>query len=215
MAIITPSALVDDITGRIGGSVLEVCRGVNYIRAGPNPRQPRVPLQQEVRGIMNDFAGIWDTLGLAGQLFWNYYALGLPGTQTGANAFLAANIKLVYANYTTLEAILQAPVWPNFPTAPGGSALTYHAGTDQWRAAWTSPTSYVLYVQCFYSIQVVYAQRGHTAWTFIETAAAANSPIAISAADYVTGTICRTRLRVINPDGEISAWAAVQEATKT
>lgn len=215
MAIVIPSALVESITGRIGGSVLEVHRGVNYIRSGPDPRQPRVALQQSIRGLINDYAGLWDALSSPRKTGWNYYATGLPGTQTGVNAYVAANAKLVYASYTTLVPISDAPTWPGIPTAPGGSALTYHPGTDEWRAAWTSPTSYVLFVQAFYSIQVAYDEGDHAAWTFVETSAAANSPIAFSAVDYDSGTICRVRMRVINPDGEVSAWAAIQEATKS
>lgn len=215
MAIVTPSALVDSITGRIGGSVLEVCRGVNYIRSGPDPRQPRVRLQQSIRGLINDYAGLWNGLSTGRKTAWDYYATGLPGTPTGVNAYVAANAKLVYASYTSLIPISDAPTWPGTPTAPGGSALTYHAGTDEWRAAWTSPTSYVLFVQCFMSIQVGYDEGDHASWTFVETTAAANSPIAFSAAPYATGTICRARMRVINPNGEVSAWAAIQEAAKT
>lgn len=215
MAIVIPSALVDQITGRIGGSVLEVTRGVNYIRSGPKPRQPRVALQQQIRGWINDYAGLWDGLSAGRKTGWNYYATGLPGSETGVNAYVAANARLAYANYITLIPILDAPAWPGTPTAPGGSALTYNAGADEWRAAWTSPTGYTLYVQCFYTIQVARAEGDHAAWTFVETSAGGNSPIAISAAPYDTGTICRVRLRVINPDGEASAWAAIQQATKT
>lgn len=215
MAIITPSALVDTITGRIGGSVLEVTRGVNYIRSGPFPRQPRVPLQQSIRGLINDYAGLWDALSPGRKTAWNYYATGLPGTLTGVNTYIAANAKLVYANYSTLIPILDAPAWPAIPNAPGGSALTYHPGTDQWRAAWAAPPTYDLYVQCFYTIQTAYDEGDHPAWTFVETAVGAHSPIAISAAPYAPGTVCRTRLRVINSDGEVSTWAAIQEATKS
>jgi hypothetical protein len=215
MAIVTPSALVESITGRIGGSVLEVCRGVNYIRAGPHPSQPRVTLQQHIRGLINDYAGLWDGLSAGRKTAWNYYATGLPGSETGVNAYVAANAKLAYANYTTLTPILDPPAWPGTPTAPGGSALTYNAGADEWRAAWTSPTGYALYVQCFMTIQVAYNEGDHPAWTFVETSAAANSPIAFSAAAYESGTIARARLRVINADGEVSAWAAIQEATKS
>lgn len=215
MAIIIPSLLVDSITGRIGGSVLEVYRGTNYIRSGPNPRQPRVAKQQTIRGLINDFAGLWDGLSSGRKTAWNYYATGLPTTPTGVNAYVAANARLIYANYITLTAILDAPAWPSTPTAPGGVALTYHPGTDQWRAAWDAPPSYTLYVQAFMSIQVNYSEGDHAAWTIVETAVGANSPIAISAAAYDVGTICRVRMRVINPNGEVSAWAAIKQATKT
>lgn len=215
MAIIIPSSLVESITGRIGGSVLQVTRGVNWIRSGPDPRQPRVAQQQTIRGLINDYAGLWDGLSSGRKAAWNYYATGLPASTTGVNAYVAANARLVYASYITLIPILDPPYYPSTPTAPGGSALTYNAGADEWRAAWTSPTGYTLYVQCFYTIQVARAEGDHAAWTFVETSAGGNSPIAISGAPYASGTICRTRLRVINPNGEVSAWAAIQQATKT
>lgn len=215
MAIVICTVLVESITGRIGGSVLEVSRGVNYIRSGPNPRQPRVALQQEIRGLINDYAGLWDGLSAPRKAAWDYYAGCLPGTQTGVNAYVAANAKLVYANYTTLVPILDAPGWGGFPDAPGGSGLAYNPATDTWDASWAAPPSWDLFVQCFYTIQVGYDEGDHAAWTFAETAVGAHSPIAISAAPYPFPTTCRARMRVINLDGEVSAWAAIQEATKT
>ncbi|MCK4624305.1 MAG: hypothetical protein KAV00_03270 [Phycisphaerae bacterium] len=215
MAIISPSALVDSITGRIGGDVLETWRGINYIRSGPFPRQARVKLQQSVRGLVNTYAGKWSGLSSGQRTGWNYYATGLPAEQSGFNSYVANNIKLLYAAYSTLVEQSTAPAWPSAPNAPVGFALNFYSLADQFHASWTTPSSAVLYVQCFRSVQTGRNEGVFPTWTFVETVSSLFSPIAIDASPYPTGTVLRARIRVIDEQGEVSSFSAIKEATKS
>lgn len=215
MAILTPSALVDSITGRIGGDVLETWRGINYIRGGPFPRQARVKLQQSIRGLVNTYAGKWSGLTSGQRTGWDYYATGLPAEQSGFNAYCANNLKLLYANYSTLVQQSAAPAWPSAPNAPVNFALAYHAGTDVWNASWTTPSDPILYVQCFQSIQTGRNEGLFPTWTFVETVCSLFSPIAVDASPYPSGTVLRARIRTIDEQGEISSFSTIKEASKT
>ncbi|MCD6365747.1 MAG: hypothetical protein J7M14_07715 [Planctomycetes bacterium] len=214
MAILTPSALVESITGRISGDVLETWRGINYIRNGPFPRQARVKLQQSLRGLVNTYAGKWDSLTSGQKAGWNYYANGLPAEQSGFNSYVANNLKLLYAAYSTLVEQSTAPAWPSAPNAPVGFALAYHASSDVWNASWSSPSDPILYVQCFRSVQTGRNEGVFPTWTFVETASSLFSPIAVDASPFPAGTVLRARIRTIDEQGEVSSFSTIEEATK-
>ena len=215
MAIVTPSALVESITGRIGGDVLETWRGINYIRSGPFPKQARIKLQQSIRGLVNTYAGKWSGLTSGQRTGWNYYANGLPAEQSGFNSYVANNLKLLYALYSTLVEQAAAPAWPSAPNAPVGFGLAYAAGPDVFNASWTTPSSTILYVQCFRSIQTGRNEGNFPTWTFVETVGSLFFPIAIDASPYPSGTVLRARIRTIDEQGEVSSFSVIKEATKT
>lgn len=215
MAIITPSALIDEIKGRFNGDVFQMWKGILYRRKGTFPRQPKTTSQTLIRSLVSSLSGEFDGLSSARKTAWDYYAGQLPTSMSGFNTWIRNNGKLLYADYSTLIKIYDPPEVPSAPSAPTSFSLTYDATNDRWEASWSTPTAVNLYVQLFLSIVTGYRDTLFPMWSFSSTKPAHQSPIYHSAGDYISGTQVRGHLRVLDEDGQASSWTSTKEATKT
>lgn len=215
MARIVLSALVDAMSGKFNGCILQMRGNTCYRRAGGNSRQPRTVLQQENRQLWSYFSGSFDELPAAFKANWTCYSSMVSSALSGFNGFMKNNQQLLCAGYTSLVRLFDAPASYSPPSGTTGFALSYNSGTDEFEASWTAPDSAVLFVQIEKTPITGYRDSLFPAWTLHETTGSFNLISYISASDYAVGTQMRVRVRVINLNGEISPYSATLTAVKT
>lgn len=109
------SALVNQITGKIGGSVLSVRKGVTYMkRHNKSPHRSHSSGQQTVRGYMNNLNNTWHSLTEAQKQLWNSYAAQQKKPMSGRNIFNKLNLAI--CRYLNPTKIITTP--PPVPSTP-------------------------------------------------------------------------------------------------
>lgn len=201
MAKIVYSALVDTIRKKLQGSVMSQWKGINVIKSGPTPRQPRSEKQQFIRGIMNNLAGDWYGRTSAEKELWKKYASLLPTALTGLNAYLKLNSNL-WRYLGSAFTITAPPPTPSTPEALVGFALTVTDSLNN-SLAWTTPTAVADYVIVDYSVLAGLDDGANPRWSFAAGASASASP-ATHAHTYPVGSIMRYRGRVMDSYGRVS-----------
>lgn len=132
MALITPGALVGQISGRIGGTIFSHNQGGNYVRNGTIPSNPQTAAQTEIRAITASNAAAWQALATAGKDSWNSWAesnagaeyvnrLGLINALSGQQAYVRINNRLAYAGQVPIT----APPSGAEPVAVTAFSMTY------------------------------------------------------------------------------------------
>ena len=91
MAKIILSALVDDIRGKLGGSVFQTTVGGLQLRTRVSPRDPKTGSQQRSRGSFSYLTRQWNNLTPAQIATWNDNA---PVDTTGISFFIFTNQKI-------------------------------------------------------------------------------------------------------------------------
>jgi hypothetical protein len=214
MAKLILSSLVDQISGKFNGDVIQTWRGITYRRKGTSPRNPRTVLQASTRQSWSYLSGSYDSLSVEFKADWDYYATLLTGPMSGFNSFMQLNQRLLSANYTTLVKLYDAPSEYTPPAGPEDFALTYNSTYDRWEATWSTPADYDLFVQTEISAVTGYRDTLFPAWALFDTVPSADGIIYIDASVYAAGTQMRARARVINQNGEVSAYTATLTAIK-
>lgn len=208
MAKITPSALISEIKGKMGGNTIQMWKGEIILRGLFNPRQAYSESQTKLRGLASDYAGAYDGLSSTQKAEWDAYADALTDVMTGMDAYVRNNVRLIYADHVSLTAITNPPDPPAPPTAPASFAVSFDAGDNEFDLTWTTPNSASLWVQAFYSPQVGYNNSLFPAWKFDSTVVSSAQVIHVSAVRYASPRILRFRIRVIDDCGETSAWSS-------
>lgn len=214
MARIILSALVDEIRGKFNGDTIQTWRGITYRKKGTNPRQANSAPQSDIRQYWSYLSGQYDGLSAPYKANWDYYASLVKETWTGFNAFMGLNAVILYANYSTLSRLYDAPASAVSPAAPSGFSLSYNSLSDVFLAEWTTPAEPAYFVQAFFSPVTGYRDTLFPAWSFNQTVPSFLGYAYINAAQFVTGTQLRAHIRTLNMNGEVSAFSTTLTATK-
>ncbi|MBA7653086.1 hypothetical protein ES703_60928 [subsurface metagenome] len=161
MARITPSALVDDIKGSIGGVTFSSWKGMSYVKAkAKSVRNPATADQLEIRNAMTFFSRrYYDDLTDDQRGAWDQYAQEVAGAErsdkvqggfgsrvvpvrqfnrSGYNWFIAINVVLVkilgFVHYAA--PIDDAPLGQTPPSTPELISVTYDNTTGKF--VWTA-----------------------------------------------------------------------------
>lgn len=198
------SAIVQDISGKMGGSTLKRVKSGTILRRRQTTRQPRSQKQQETRGLYNTYAGKWYALSDTQKSLWNKYASLLPGTLSGFNAYLRLNIHLRKANHAGLTEISTPPPVPSTPEALGG--LDAVPASGQTVISWTAPLDAATWVQVFFAPEVGFSFKGKEKWSLVETVLSNVGQVTHSH-DFPTTTPLLYRARTTDAFGRISPWS--------
>ncbi len=106
MAKVRFNALVDGMTGRMGGLIFQRWRSIHYVRTYTPPRDARSQEQLLLRGRFRTLVHAWRSLDTAARAAWNNAAAGM--NMSGYNLFISTNMKR-----SRFEAVS-----PSFPSRP-------------------------------------------------------------------------------------------------
>ncbi len=167
MARITPSALVDDIKGSVGGVTFSSWKGLSYVKAkAKSVRNPATADQVQIRTAMTFFSRrYYDDLSDAQRAAWDQYAQEVAGAErsdqvqggfgsrvvpkrqfqrSGYNWFIAINVRLVRELGAPAFAapIDNAPLGQTPPTQPVWDSVTYDDTVGKFAIAYHSPVDF-------------------------------------------------------------------------
>lgn len=202
MAKITYGAIVTDISGTLGGSVFKRIKGGSIIYNKSRPRNPKSQRQQQTRGYLSYLAGQWHLLNSATQNLWNNYASLSSTRQSGFNAYIQLNLRLLSANHTTLTITHSPPLTPFTPLAIVGETRAYISPTQN-RINWTLPSVSSTFTQLFFTTEPGYSYLNKEKWRLVETVCS-TIEYCYHTHSYPTGTPLVYYLRSISPNGLIS-----------
>lgn len=78
MALIKLTAFLDNISGKLNGTVFAQNRGGHYVRSKSNPTNPRSDAQMNVRGMFGMIAALWRGLTQGQRDGWDAVAQDFP-----------------------------------------------------------------------------------------------------------------------------------------
>lgn len=78
MALIKLTAIVDNISGKLNGTVFAKNKGGHYMRSKSKPTNPRTAQQMAVRGAFGAISSAWRSLPEAARNAWNEIASDFP-----------------------------------------------------------------------------------------------------------------------------------------
>ena len=78
MALIKLTAIVDNISGKLNGTVFAKKKGGQYMRSKSKPTNPRTAQQMAVRGAFGAISAAWRSLPEAARNAWNEIASDFP-----------------------------------------------------------------------------------------------------------------------------------------
>lgn len=78
MALIKLTAIVDNISGKLNGTVFAKNKGGHYMRSKSKPTNPRTAQQMAVRGAFGAISSAWRSLPEAARNAWNEMASDFP-----------------------------------------------------------------------------------------------------------------------------------------
>ena len=78
MALIKLTAIVDNISGKLNGTVFAKNKGGHYMRSKSKPTNPRTAQQMAVRGAFGAISAAWRSLPEAARNAWNEIASDFP-----------------------------------------------------------------------------------------------------------------------------------------
>lgn len=135
MANVKTSALISDISGKVGGNIFARNRSGLCVRAFAKPVNPNSALQQAVRAAVANLSNEWSqTLTTAQQTAWNLYAdsvtvknkLGEDMNLSGYNMFVRSNAIL---DQNGLDLVLDGPTVYELPEQDPTFAISISEAT--------------------------------------------------------------------------------------
>lgn len=202
MAKITYSALITDISGTIGGSTLKRTKGRSIILNKVQPAQRRTARQHNIRGYINDLSSRWAGLATTRKELWNNFASLSPKKQSGINAFIMLNQRLLSADHASLVLDIDPPVSPSTPESVKDFDRNYISGSKN-RLTWTAPNTAGTYTQVYYCVEPGYSFDNKEKWNLVETIISTCLQLDHDH-DYPSGTVIRYHARSIDTNGRIS-----------
>ncbi len=144
MALITPSALIQTIRGKVGATVFGNTQAGPIARARVVPRNPRTERQLAARSALAAAGAAWSALDPEVRAAWDAYAADTPvpsrlgGTIqiSGFDMFVRDYTLRVFAGMTPLTT---APSNPGLAPAPNLTSLTFTHATSTISVAFGNP----------------------------------------------------------------------------
>lgn len=164
MARITPSALVDDIKGSVGGVTFSSWKGLSYVKAkAKSVRNPATEAQVQIRNGMTFFSRrFFDDLTDRQRHIWDQYAQEVASAErsdqvqggfgnrvipkrqfqrSGYNWFLAMNIRLLkeIGDAHFAAPLDDAPLGQTPPSQPAWTSVTYDPAVGRFSLTFVGP----------------------------------------------------------------------------
>ena len=212
MAKIHYSALINDIKGKLGDSVLAVTKGIAYIRRhNSSPLKLRTARQTQIRGQASTLSGEWYALSDVLKSLWNAYASSLPAGVSGFNAFLKLNSRLYYL-FNKSYAISYPPQTPATPVhVQTISCVCFTAG--KFEINWQLPYNSNANILCDYRAILPIYKTSSLAWKFGFSAGSLSQRCSIDT--YLENARpCDFRVRSFDIYGRVSPWSHVFRASR-
>lgn len=194
MAIVTFSALISDIRGRIDNYIYSYQRGTHYIRSYvPHPTDPKTERMQEIRGWFSDLTASWHTLPQTAIAMWNKYGSHRSPPRTGYAMFVGTNMFLYSTGIATLTRADYPPSAPGTPTHVQGFQVTApDANTNI--LSWDAPQAAGNYIQALKQYDWNYYPGYNQAWVQLDAVPSTNGQITHTH-DTPTGAKIHYKLR--------------------
>ena len=121
MALIKLTAIVDNISGKLNGTVFAKNKGGHYMRSKSKPSNPRSTFQTAVRARFGAIAQLWGALTQAQRNAWNAMASEFPYKNRLGDTKILSGFALHQKLNTNLAIIGQPAVSnPPEPISPNG-----------------------------------------------------------------------------------------------
>lgn len=202
MAIITYSALITNISGKLGGNTLKRGKGNSIIFNTMRPTQRRTSRQHNIRGYISQLSVRWYSLTATEREMWNTFASLTPRKQSGINGFTMLNLKLLSAEHVSLTVKTAPPTLPSTPESVKELEKTIIDSTKN-RLEWTAPDDVNTYVQVYYCVEPGYSFKNKEKWSLVETVSS-TCLIVEHVHSYPTGTIIKYYARSMDTSGRVS-----------
>jgi len=214
MAVVQYGSLVTELKGSVGGQTFQSTRSGFSVRNKPLPRNPRAPIQQSLRSIIQYLSQHWRGLSDGERLSWdvqgpNWPAVdkfGNPKVLSGYEIYIRANSGLILIGESPTDSgvapdVLYTMTDPEMVIAEGTStaSLTWSSG------AVSAGTTVVLYLSGPLSAGRGFSMSYVSIKDFIGVGATAPYSFAVPLTDK-TG--------LMPPPGS-RIWAAVQSVSMT
>lgn len=119
MALIKLTAIVDNISGKLNGTVFAKNKGGHYMRSKSMPSNPKTSFQNAVRARFGAIAQLWGTLRESQRNAWNAMASEFPYTNRLGDTKILSGFALHQKLNTNLAVIGQSFVAdPPEPVSP-------------------------------------------------------------------------------------------------
>ena len=212
MAKIHYSALINDIKGKLSGSVLAVTKGIAYIRRhNSSPLKIRSSKQTQIRGQASTLSGEWYALSSVYKSLWNAYAASLPAGTSGFNSFLKLNSRLYYLfnKSKKLSYPPQTPSTPKHVRTISGVCFTAGKFEINWQLPYISNT----FVLCDYRPILPIYKTSSLPWKFGFTSSSLSQRNSINT--YLENARpCDFRVRSFDIYGRVSPWSHIFNADR-
>lgn len=138
MALIKLTAIVDNISGKLNGTVFARNKGGHYMRSKSNPTNPKTASQMNIRSFFGSVASAWRDLPQNVRNAWNNIAPDFPYQNrmgdtkiySGFNLFMKLQQNLQLIGNSSFASIPSAPVAVSSPTGIIGSFGIDSTGED-------------------------------------------------------------------------------------
>lgn len=210
MSKISYSGFVNTIRGKLSGTVLSSCKGVNYLKLhNPSPRQPHSISQQKTRGILNELSGIWYSLPRVNKDLWESFASMHSKTMSGINAHNSLNLALVYYLGPTAR-ITTPPPSPSTPPFPRNFSVSYLSDGD-FCIFWTSPSLTTITIIVNYWPMPGRQDSSICRWKLGNTSGSDSLHCTVSTG-LSSDFILKFRVRTMDNYGRLSPWSYQQSS---
>lgn len=144
MALFTPSVLVSQIRGKVGGAVFGNTSSGPIIRERVVPRNPRTDRQLASRSQISAAGTAWAALTSDVRAAWTAYAADTPVPGRMGTNIIVSGFAMFVRDYTLrafagLTPITTAPSTPGLAAVPGLTSLTFTHALSTISVAFGSP----------------------------------------------------------------------------
>lgn len=128
MALIKLTAVVDNISGKLNGTVFARNKGGHYMRSKSMPTNPQTALQSNRRGIFGGIAAQWRELTIGQRRAWRNAAIDFPYINRIGDTKFLSGFSLFQKLNTNLSLIPAAAELAGPPSPQGVGAPTGGSG---------------------------------------------------------------------------------------
>ena len=129
MALIKLTAIVDNISGKLNGSVFANNKGGHYVRSKSKPTNPQTSEQSLRRSIFASIASSWRELSQGQRNAWEQAAQDFPYTNRLGDTKILSGFSLHQKLNTNLTLIQQAADLAGPPSPQGVGSVVHAAGS--------------------------------------------------------------------------------------